>query len=748
MRNSNLLKIGLLLFSLFAIIFLSVYVRLSTINTPTVLDYDPFYFFRYAKNILENNFRLPAWDILTYFPPGRPVQPLQGWPYTIAIFYKLLNYFTPTITLTKVAILSPLIMVGLTVIPAFFLGKIFSNNIGGIIAAFFLVLAPAFISVSMAGYCDSDTPVVFYTVLSMLLTAIAIKVSQKSLFKSIPLIILAIASNLIFVYNWGGGWITLLFFTVLIPGLFIFRIIEEMIHSKKLKIDIEPIRTGVRPIFISLLSILIPANVIGFLLWRSTVIHSLLGGLSFTGMIGTVILLGVVGLLGFIGFIIGFVFFKKLGRIICTLAGLGLGVWFVVFGNLATEPLLVNISVAELQTVNLFTTTGFSTVVARIGLLPMVLTIIAIPLVIYKIYKKEKISHLEVFLFLFIIVNFFLISRGVRFSEQFAVATAIASGYVVGNLFMYLKNKSLIVFSIVFGVIAILSFMFLSDVIQLGASSGSGMMLSQNWYDALDWLKAHGDKDTLVATWWDPGHIITGYTGLKVHADGAHCPSTLCIPYDHNIRISDMGKILSTTNESESIATLKKYVQLTPEQCQADRDKWGSIMPADACDPIKTVYVIASSDLIQKYYWLSYFGSYNNITKTGEGTSFAQLSFSGLDKSGYPTYGSVITLLEKDKQLLAVLNLPQQGIRNAIIKDVVYYQNGQQLKSTYNETNATSGVFDGMLWIDPSFRVVLLMEASVRDSMFTKMFFWDGDGLKNFTEVYSNSEVKIFKVSF
>jgi dolichyl-phosphooligosaccharide-protein glycotransferase len=730
-----------------AIAILAIWVRSSTINTKTILDYDPFWFYRHAEEIENNNFKIPQWDELSYYPPGRPTSPFQGWSYTMVFLHQLIQIILPNFTLMKTAILSPLIMAALTVIPAFFLGKLFSNNIGGLVAAFFLVLTPTFIGISMAGYCDSDSPVVFHTVLSMLIILIAVKISQKSLIKSIPIIILAIASNLFFIYNWGGGWITLVFFMVLIPGLFIFRIIEEMIHHKKLRVNIESIRIESKPIFISLLSILIPTNIIGFVLWHTTIIHSLLGGLAFTGLAGTFMLMGVIILLGFIGFVIGFVFFKNnWGKIICTFLGLGLGIWFIFFSNVVTEPLLVNISVAELQTVNIFSKDGFTTIAGRVGLLPTIITFIALPiLVIFKLYRKEKISFMEIFLFLWTIVSFYLITRGVRFSLLFSISTSVITGYVVGTLYTYLRHRSIIIFSIVFGLIAFLAFLFLSDAIQLGSQS-SGMELSTNWYDALDWLKANGDKDTLVATWWDPGHIIAGYSGLKVHADGAHCDANDCIPYNHNIRISDMGKILSTTNETESIKTLEKYVQLTPEQCQAARDKWGTIMPEDACNPIKTVYVIASSDLIQKYYWLAYFGSYDNITKSGEGKSFAQLEYTGMDRSGSPVYGNIITLLEENGTVFSVLNYPQQGIRNAIIKDIVYYSNGQQIRSSYNAANSTAAIYDGLLWVDPSFRVVLFMESSVRDSIFTKMFFWGGEGLEHYKLVYSNSEVKIFKV--
>ena len=91
--------------------------------------------------------------------------------------------------------------------------------------------------------------------------------------------------------------------------------------------------------------------------------------------------------------------------------------------------------------------------------------------------------------------------------------------------------------------------------------------------------------------------------------------------------------------------------------------------------------------------------------------------------------------------LLAVLNVPSQGIRNALVKDVVFYQNGAEVSSQSSSNNA----LDGMVWVDPSFRAIMFMEGGVRDSVFTKMFFFNGKDLDNFELVFSNPEVKIYK---
>jgi dolichyl-diphosphooligosaccharide--protein glycosyltransferase len=755
-RLKKLLIIGGILFSLAIIICLSVYTRMSTINSPTVLDYDPFWFFRHAKEIVENSYKVPKWDLLSYYPPGRPYESFQGWPYTIAIMYKILSSIIPTISLIKVAIISPLIVAALIPIPAFFIGRFLSNNIGGIAVALFSVLTPALLGVSMAGYCDTDIVVVFYTFLSILTILLAIHQFKKGWLRFIPFAIIAIFVSLLFVYNWGAGWLPQIFFLVLIPVYFIFKIFETKFQHKKFDLNI--ISQETKPIFAPLLIIILVSNVIGYSLGWGSVVHSFLGGLGFTGFSK---IAGVVGIfsigiyfvtLASVGFIAGLLFFKKRGAIIGTAILLLIAILVITLGGVP-QALLVNISVAELQKINIFTKAGFNAVADRVGLLPTLLTIIGLPvLILYKFFKKEKLLYTDIYLFLWMLVTFILILSGVRFSILFSTATAASAGYVIGNLFVYLRNRNIIILSTVFGLIAFLSIIFVSNAIQAGYSA-SGMTLSQNWYDMLDWLKENASKDSLVATWWDPGHIITGYTGLKVMADGAHCVPGICIPYNHNIRIQDTGKMFSTNNETESVQILSKYKELTPEQCQEARVKFGSIMPEDACDPVNDIYVIASSDLIGKYYWMSFFGSWDDTNKTGDGKNFIQLQYSGMDSSGLPTYGSIITLIQKDNQLLGVLNIPQQGIRNAIIKDIDYFYQGKEIRYQVNATNQTN-IIDGLLWVDPSFQVVIFMEPSVRDSVFTNMFFFNGNGaqefniskLKDFELVYTNSEIRIFKV--
>ena len=168
---NNLIALIIFLF----IVYLTIYVRLGTLSSPTVLDYDPWWFYRHAKEIIENNFKPLKWDLLSFYPPGRPLEPTQGWSYTIAIFYEIFKLFAKNITLEKAAIISPLIIVALIPIPAFLLGRELAGDVAGLATALFAVLSPTFIGVSMAGYCDSDAIVAFYFFLSVFTSLLALK---------------------------------------------------------------------------------------------------------------------------------------------------------------------------------------------------------------------------------------------------------------------------------------------------------------------------------------------------------------------------------------------------------------------------------------------------------------------------------------------------------------------------------------------------------------------------------------------
>ena len=745
------------LFILLGIIYFAIWLRLPTASTDILLDYDPWWFFRHAQEILSNGFLPLKWDELSYFPPWRPVDYQVGWPYTIAISYVVTKVFLPAISLMKFSTYFMAIFAGICAIPAYLVGRMVTNKWGGLATAFFATVTPTFLSVSMAGYPDSDGIVVFYTFLSVLATLYAVK-NFKGVRnpRSWIFIGLAVLTYWLFAFNWNTSWYIYVIFILSIPFLVIALALEEFVHKKEIKNPIKPMYHKIKELRSFILPIIM-IGIVGFLLtyltsgWPFNTLppdKQIIGGLDILKA-NTILLVFFVAFVSALGGIAGIAAKNIKFGIIGGIIGLIFSVYLAI--NITGQPLIVNISVAELQTINVFSKEGFLSAVSRIGITqenmlnplawtnPVIWGVLGmIGIAAYKIYYKKKISLAEYFAFIWMIISFWLINSGIRFSLIFSLAIATSVGFVVGNLIEIIKEKKRILLTTtVIGLLLFSVLVHASYNIQISLNTG-GMEVDQNWRDALDWLKNNADKNALVATWWDPGHIIAGYSGLRVHADGAHCGPDSCVPYNHNIRIQDMGKIFAASDENESVSILKKYQQLTPEQCQKVKQEFGNIVPEDACDKIPEIYLIASSDLIGKYYWLSFFG-------TKEGVNYYQLTFSGFDQSNLPTYGGILTLLQNtDGSIMAVMNIPDQGIRNAVVRQIVYFdQNGEKRYDYSNTTNT----MDGMAWVDSSFSVVFFMPPEVRDSVFTRLFFFNGEGLSKFNLVFINSEVKIYKVA-
>jgi dolichyl-diphosphooligosaccharide--protein glycosyltransferase len=684
------------LLMLLLVMYLAVWLRWTTANFDIILDYDPWWFYRHAEELVKNNLIPPKWDELSFFPPGRPVDYYLGWSYTVAIFYVITKIFIP-ITLMKFSGYFIAFFSAACAIPAYLVGRQITNKWGGLVTAFFAVITPTFLAVSMAGYVDSDAVDVFYTFLAVLTTLYALKKtsSGKLLSKgSILAILLAVFSYWLFAFNWNNSWYIYFIFVAFIPLLIIFYTIESFFSRKQENFNV---------VFARKLK-------------------------ESRNIILTILLIGIIGEIVCL-FTSGWPF-NTVPPHQQLLEGLN-----IVTG----KSLLVNISVAELQTINVFSREGFIAVASRIGIIPTILAVCGlVSITLYKLFYVKKISLAEYFAIIWMIISFWLITRGVRFSLLFSMAVATTAGFVVGNLIEFLKNnKEVFVLATVYGLLLFGFIWHLSDNISFSQGAG-GMEVDQNWKDALNWLKTNADKKALVSTWWDPGHIIAGYTGLRVHADGAHCGYS-CIPYNHDVRIQDMGKTFSTSDENEAANIMKKYMQLTPEQCKEVKQKYGDIVPKDACDPVPEMYFIASYDLIGKYYWLSFFG-------TGQGRNYAQVQISGQDANGNLIYGDgVLTLAVKNDQLVPILNVPQQGISNAVVKNIIYYQNGVEQKLEYS--NVTNSI-DGLVFVDPSFRLITYMDSTMQNSVFTKLFFFNGKDLTHFKLVFNNPEVKIFKMVF
>ncbi|MGH9910450.1 MAG: STT3 domain-containing protein, partial [Nitrososphaerales archaeon] len=422
-----------------AIVAIGIALRWVSADFQVLLGADPWWFYRHAQMIYDNNFQIPQWDIQSHFPPGRPVNDQQGWPYTLAIFYAMLHL--PDLSLMKFTGFFVPVFASLSAIPAYFVGRILTNRLGALVTAFLAVITPRFISVSVAGYPDSDSVVVFYTFLAVLTTLYAINKadklklesyrSYKEVIRYLPYLIPALIAYWVFAVNWSYSWYIYFIFLLFIPLLVLFRFIEGKVFHREggyLSLLHQKVRETK--------SIVIPIVLIGFFGqilssftsgWPYNTVtpdQQLIWGLIFLNesFVGSAIFISV-----FVS--VGAILGASFGRLKGLIAGIAVSsviAWLLFSGGITGHRLLVFDSIAELTPLDFTAPGGFASIMQRVGNLPALFGMIGlIGIFLFKLFTKREIRTTEFFALFWIIASLSLILAGERFSLLFGIAVAV-----------------------------------------------------------------------------------------------------------------------------------------------------------------------------------------------------------------------------------------------------------------------------------------------------------------------------------
>ena len=317
-------------------------------------------------------------------------------------------------------------------------------------------------------------------------------------------------------------------------------------------------------------------------------------------------------------------------------------------------------------------------------------------------------------------------------------------------------------FTIIILIFILISFniFYLDPAISI--SKGQGTVLSDNWWTSLNWIKDNTAECSTVATYWDPGHFITGIARRAVVFDGASQGATLTLSsnkpgqglvierHENGIsrelfykdgtvttaRIQDIATSMLTTNETLAVEILNNYRKT-------------------GCNE---TYFIASADLIGKSLWWTYFSTWEptggkscpNIgSDKGNCYNYMIANMQGQPRQVQNGLAYVYPIGQQEALLVILSNNTvtgylQQGQQLARIERIFYFtQQGGVMQTT------PGAEIKGLLWVDPSGGAVVFIPPELADSMFTKMFFFDGAGLENFELVNSwGGEVKLFRVKF
>lgn len=284
-------------------------------------------------------------------------------------------------------------------------------------------------------------------------------------------------------------------------------------------------------------------------------------------------------------------------------------------------------------------------------------------------------------------------------------------------------------------------------------SKNQSPVLSDNWWAALNWIKNNTANCSVVATYWDPGHFITGIADRAAVFDGASQNDLLSIPSNHTdgtvienlddginhivvykngmrttARIQDISTTLLTSNETLAVNILKNYMK---PNCTE-------------------MYYIASADLIGKSQWWSYFATWNPIEK---GKMYVYYTAQLTQKRPVPAQSAiayVYTLTTNQAFVLYDINgtlkpYLQAGNQFLSVEKLIYFDsNGNPFTATTDNAEVK-----GLLWLDQSRNIIVFIPPELENSIFTRMFFFNGQGLENFEYVNQwGGELKLFKVKF
>jgi len=173
-------------------------------------DIDPYYYLLSARNLIEKGHiydKLLAdgtpWNTHMLAPLGSDVDPNKH-PYVLVLIYKVMHVFNPNIDLMNAACYFPVILLLLSLIPAFFVGRRIAGNVAGLSAATLVAISPAILGRTLWGHADTDIYVVFFPLLITWLCVEAF--AQKDNIKRWALAGATGLSLGIFSMFWGGWW--------------------------------------------------------------------------------------------------------------------------------------------------------------------------------------------------------------------------------------------------------------------------------------------------------------------------------------------------------------------------------------------------------------------------------------------------------------------------------------------------------------------------------------------------------------
>lgn len=317
---------------------------------------------------------------------------------------------------------------------------------------------------------------------------------------------------------------------------------------------------------------------------------------------------------------------------------------------------------------------------------------------------------------------------------------------------------------------------------------------SDPMWDSMEWIDENMPEDVVITSWWDFGYLFEIAADRQVTFDGGSQTGQRAFWLGQamttdNLELSaGIFRMLDTTGDratdaltnmtgsaGEATDILIEILPMTAADARNTLINSHGLTAAQADEVIsythpdnpRPVVFVASSDMLQKAGWWSYFGQWDFDAQNS--TNY-QYYLPSSEITVEPGQQGSLTLLNETGMAVNV-NIDRTGNNTTADVETVYANNGSQIMingTEYNPLDASrlviiengqvvtnqsiSGSEDGnytlfMLGVNNTYTPIL-MSNILENSMFTRLYLEGGFGQDIFTQVHSEQGVSLWQVNF
>jgi asparagine N-glycosylation enzyme membrane subunit Stt3 len=542
---------------------------------------DPYHFYRLTSNYVENGHtgntikiidgKETPWLDYKLSPIGvRGTESPQFHIWLESILFKLngIDENSPESEKTTIIFLIPVIFAMLSVIPAFFIIRNYSNDLFAFMGSLLLISIGTFVSRTVAGFVDTDAYNVFFPLLVILF--IVYSFSFKDKLKTIIFGAMAGITTAIYLWAWSSGWFIPLFILISLSTYLAYLLVINIIEKKKFK----EIQLEVINLFLVIVSYTVSTWIFTWIFLKRDLFYiifkSLFSSISGIASISSsniwpnvftsVAELNPASFPNIIDGVGGTIYF--------VIAMLALVLMSLDFKKKGTYTNIISIIVIILSTIwfmSIVFLNSFVYLTANNSLLFLVLLFLPVGFsMLLSLFERNKNKQifLVVLLSVWMAGTIFMSLNGSRFILLLAPAFAISfalGAYQIAKIINNFISKEFklkrevpknITGYILLSLIFFFSFIPLYN--QANAISDNNLPnFDDAWYSSMYKIKAESSEDAIITSWWDFGHFFTAIANRGVTFDGG----SQTTPASHWV-----GKLLSENDEEISIDILRMLV--------------------------------------------------------------------------------------------------------------------------------------------------------------------------------------------